>query len=399
MYDDLEDGYDEEEYARRREERRQRREQRRAEETRVRQQRKKRLRRLAFPAAGLCVCALVLGLVFCAEKSLREKDQLQREEVLAGITLGEADSDGADVVQGELAADEADVTEAGAAAYVSSENQEVLQADATAETIDFWDSIVSGNGVLIDVGKDSILAQRGAKERINPASMTKIMTVLVAAEHVTDLDDTFTMTIDITDYSYVNDCSNVGYEVGEVMSIRDLFYGTVLPSGGDAAVALATYVAGSQDAFVEMMNEKAAELGLSDTTHFTNCVGIYNEDHYSTAYDMAVILKAAVDNPWCKEVLSTHVYTTEPSEEHPDGIVLSNWFLRRIEDKDTNGEVVCAKTGYVTQSGNCAASYATDDNGEEYICVTAGATSVWRCIYDQAELYQHFLPEGDAAEE
>jgi D-alanyl-D-alanine carboxypeptidase (penicillin-binding protein 5/6) len=282
---------------------------------------------------------------------------------------------------------------------MTSGTTDILEASATADTVEFWDSIVSGHGVLIDVEQGSILAQRGAKERINPASMTKIMTVLVAAEHVTDLDDTFTMTIDITDYSYVNDCSNVGYEIGEVMSVRDLFYGTVLPSGGDAAVALATYVAGSQDAFVDMMNEKAAELGLSDSTHFTNCVGIYNEEHYSTPYDMAVMLKAAVDNPWCREVLSTHVYTTEPSEEHPDGIVLSNWFLRRIEDKDTHGEVVCAKTGYVTQSGNCAASYATDENGKSYICVTAGASSVWRCIYDQTELYAHFLPESVAKEE
>jgi D-alanyl-D-alanine carboxypeptidase (penicillin-binding protein 5/6) len=108
---------------------------------------------------------------------------------------------------------------------------------------------------------------------------------------------------------------------------------------------------------------------------------------------MAVILKAAVDNPWCREVLSTHTYTTSPSVEHPDGIILSNWFLRRIEDKDTHSLVECAKTGYVTQSGNCAASFAVDGNGETYLCVTVGASSVWRCIYDQTDLYSHFLPE------
>lgn len=96
-----------------------------------------------------------------------------------------------------------------------------------------------------------------------PASMTKILTVLVAAEHVTDLDDTFTITKEITDFSYSHDCSAVGFLDEETVTVRDLLYGTILPSGGDAAAGLACYVAGSMDAFVDMMNEKLAELGLS----------------------------------------------------------------------------------------------------------------------------------------
>ena len=140
----------------------------------------------------------------------------------------------------------------------------------------FAESVVSENGILIDVETGDILAQKGAFERISPASMTKILTVLVAAEHITpeQLDDTFTMTIDITDYSYRNGCSNAGFEVDEVLTVRDLFYGTILPSGADAAVGLATYVAGSQEAFVELMNEKLEEMGLAGTTNFTNCVEI-----------------------------------------------------------------------------------------------------------------------------
>ena len=106
---------------------------------------------------------------------------------------------------------------------------------------------------------------------------------------------------------------------------------------------------------------------------------------------MAIILKAAYDNPFCREVLSAHTYTTTPTTEHPEGVILSNWFLRRIEDKDTHGEVLCAKTGYVVQSGSCAASLAEDVNGKKYICVTANSSSSWRCIYDHVDLYAKYL--------
>lgn len=276
-----------------------------------------------------------------------------------------------------------------------------FEAHETETTKDLPGSVISGHGVLIDTGTGEILAQKGARERISPASMTKILTVLVAAEHVPQekLEDKVTITKDITDYSFSNGCSNTGYEDGEQVTVRDLFYGTILPSGADSAVALAVYVAGSHENFVELMNEKLEELGLSKTTHFTNCVGLYDEKHYSTVYDMAVILKAAADNAWCREVLSTHTYTTSKTKQHPEGLTVSNWFLRRIEDKDTHGEVLCAKTGYVAQSGSCAASLASDENGEEYLCVTAGSTSSWRCIYDQVDIYEKFLPQENLSDE
>ena len=108
---------------------------------------------------------------------------------------------------------------------------------------------------------------------------------------------------------------------------------------------------------------------------------------------MAVILKAATDNEWCRQVLSEHIYTTEKTKQHSDGLRISNLFLRRIEDKDTHGTVLCAKTGFVSQSGSCAASMATDKNGTEYLVVTAGSTSSWRCIYDHVDIYTQYLPE------
>ena len=260
----------------------------------------------------------------------------------------------------------------------------------------YSENVISEHAILIDASTDTIVAKKGAYDIISPASMTKVLTVLVAAEHITEgeLDDPFTMTLEITDYAYVNDCSAVGFLDEEVITVRDLFYGTVLPSGGDAAVGLATYVAGSHEAFVELMNIKLEELGLSDTAHFTNCVGLYDKEHYCSVYDMAVIMRAAMENEMCREFLSAKKYTTTATEQHPEGITISNWFLRRIEDKDTGGEVIGAKTGYVVQSKNCAVSYAIcGANQTPYICVTAGASSSWRCIYDQVEIYTKYVPE------
>lgn len=285
---------------------------------------------------------------------------------------------------------------ADAALSIGAVPPKTYSAEVSSDVLQLFDSLKSGdtlyseNVVLVDLSENSIVAQKGAFDRINPASMTKVLTVLVAAEHITDLDDTFTMTLEITDYGYVHGCSSAGFDKNETVTVRDLFYGTVLPSGADAAVGLAVYVAGSQEAFVDMMNQKLEELGLSDTAHMTNCVGVYDENHYCTVYDMAMIMEAAIDNEFCREVLSAHTYTTSKTEQHPKGIEISNWFLRRIEDRDSGGEVICGKTGFVVQSKNCAVSYDVDESGRGFICTTAGAGSAWQCILDHARLYKQF---------
>ena len=258
------------------------------------------------------------------------------------------------------------------------------------------EAVISDAAVLIDADTGEVVAERDGSRVICPASMTKILTVLVAAEHISpsQLEDTVEITRAMTDYAFNGDCSIVGFEVGERPTVRDLFYGTILPSGADAALALAEYTAGSHEEFVALMNDKLSELGLSSTAHFTNCVGLYDDDHHCSLTDMAMILKAAVENDLCREVLSEHTYTTTSTPEHPDGISISNWFLRRIEDKDTHGEVICAKTGFVAESGCCAASYSEANDGHRFFLVTSGAWSSWRCIYDQVEIYSHFTGKG-----
>ncbi|MBQ7066540.1 MAG: D-alanyl-D-alanine carboxypeptidase [Lachnospiraceae bacterium] len=263
----------------------------------------------------------------------------------------------------------------------------VTVADTTAI---FNEEVASTNAILINASTGEIVANRDAMTRINPASMTKILTVLVAAEQIQNLDEEVTITFEMTDYAYVNDCSVAGFEVDEKVPVRDLFYGTILPSGGEAAMALAIHVAGSQEAFMELMNKKLEELGLADTANFTNCVGLYDSNHYCTTYDMAIIMKAALENQICREALTARTYQTTATTEHPEGLLLSNWFIRRIEDKDCGGEVLGAKTGYVNEAGSCAASYGLAPSGTPYICVTVNANSSWRCIYDHVEVYSSY---------
>jgi len=380
--------------------RRERRAQRMAEMRRSKQK-QRRLRMLfrksvPFLMGAAVIVIFIFGVRNLFHKSAEASDFQSQNDTLVETESTNMESRAAGIGTGSVS--ENDPEQAGEEPEIEEEEEEPAQpayfAEATDATAALGEDVISSHAILIDKGLNQIVAQRDAKTIINPASMTKILTVLVAAEHVENLDDTFTITIDITDYSYTNDCSIVGFAENEVVTVGDLFYGTILPSGADAALGLATYVAGSQEAFVELMNEKLVELGLSDTAHFTNCVGIYDENHYCTAYDMAMILSAAVDNELCREVLSAHTYTTSPTEQHPEGITISNWFLRRIEDKDSGGEVLCGKTGYVLQSGNCSASCALDVDGNEYICVTVNANSAWRCIYDHVAIYKQFLPQG-----
>lgn len=263
---------------------------------------------------------------------------------------------------------------------------------ADDRTVTIGSELSSKHAIVIDLTGETILAQKDADTIISPASMTKILTLLVAVEHAENLDDTVVIDLSITDYCYVNECSVAGFNRDEAVTVRDLLYGLILPSGAEAALALANYTAGSHEAFVELMNEKVVELGLSETAHFTNCVGLYHKENVCTVYDIAMILRAAMENELCREVLTTKIYEIPANEEHPEGMILSNWFLRRIEDYVPDGmEVIGAKTGYVSQAGNCAASIARTEEGAYFICVTANTGSSKQCVQDHVQLYTTYM--------
>ena len=227
--------------------------------------------------------------------------------------------------------------------------------------------------------------------------MTKVMTLLVAAENLPDLDATFTMTQAIIDPIYLAGASMAGFVDGETVSMRDLLYGAVVPSGAEATGALAQAVAGSEEAFVTMMNEKAAALGLT-STHFMNTSGLHDEDHYSTVREIALILQAALQNEVCAEVLSAENYRASRTEQHPDGLAMTNKFLYRVHHEYAlNGaEITAAKTGYTAEAMNCCASAGTTPDGRSVICVTANAWTGEFCIEDHIALYTKYCGSAEA---
>ncbi len=366
----------------------------RRERMRKEKERQLLIRRLVLLV--LPVVCILLAVILITGRKTAEKQLAQEQKDSAGIepvtstevsTEGISHSEEDTLEQDDLSETEEEKAEEG---FVGEQTVFAASFGDNVKQISEED-VESTYAIVVDIDNAQVLAAREAKTRISPASMTKILTVLVAAEHIHNLDDKVPITIDITDYAFANDCSTVGFSKDEEVTVRDLMYGTILPSGADAAVALAKYVAGSHEAFVDLMNEKLQSMGLSATTHFTNCVGLYDENHYSTVYDMAMILQAAVENDLCRDVLNAHTFTTSGTDEHPNGITISNWFLRRIEDKPVPGEVLCAKTGFVVQSRNCAASYGKSNSGKRIICVTADAHSSWRAIYDHVALYNAFM--------
>lgn len=247
------------------------------------------------------------------------------------------------------------------------------------------------NAIIIDLKTNSIVAQRKPHERAFPASTTKIMTLLTAVDHIVDFSHTFTMSYEITDPLYVEEASVAGFLNGEVVNITDLLYGMILPSGADAAMGLAIHLAGSEENFVKLMNQKVEELGLKNT-HFDNVTGLHSENNYSTAYDMAIILEAALKNDLCKKILSTYQHTTQKTPQNPKGILLSSTlFTHMYGTEPETATILGGKTGFVNESGYCIASYGSNnDNGNEYIVVTFGNSSRWPAFYGQIDLYKEF---------
>ena len=271
----------------------------------------------------------------------------------------------------------------------------LAQASENTRTLDL--ELYSSSAVLVDVQSGTVLAEKGMDEKIYPASMTKVMTLLVAAENLPDLDATFTMTQAIIDPLYLAGASMAGYVNGETVTMRDLLYGAVVPSGAEATEALAQAVAGSEEAFVAMMNEKAAALGLANT-HFMNTSGLHDENHYSTVREIALILQAALENETCTEILSAENYRASETEQHPDGLAMTNKFLYRVHHEYAlNGaEITAAKTGYTAEAMNCCASAGTTPDGRSVICVTANAWTGEFCIEDHIALYTKYCGSAEA---
>ena len=367
---------------------------------RLRDRRRAKRRRVLRVALTLLVCAALLGgAVYYAHR------QIVKPYLDTPVTSGETDTPS----EPEAAVPEEPVQEPEPEPLPEPEPEPesepepepeqpaltLAQASENTRTLDL--ELYSSSAVLVDVQSGTVLAEKGMDEKIYPASMTKVMTLLVAAENLPDLDATFTMTQAIIDPLYLAGASMAGYVNGETVTMRDLLYGAVVPSGAEATEALAQAVAGSEEAFVAMMNEKAAALGLANT-HFMNTSGLHDENHYSTVREIALILQAALENETCTEILSAENYRASETEQHPDGLAMTNKFLYRVHHEYAlNGaEITAAKTGYTAEAMNCCASTGTTPDGRSVICVTANAWTGEFCIEDHIALYTKYCGSAEA---
>ena len=232
----------------------------------------------------------------------------------------------------------------------------------------------STNVVLMDVKSGKVIGDLNGEERIYPASMTKIMTAIIALEAFSDLDHEITLSEDIFYALDGQDATQAGFRPGESVRVCDLVYGVMLPSGAECCLALADEVSGSEEAFVEKMNKKAKSIGMKDT-HFMDCTGLHDPEHYSTVYDIALLLKYALHNDTFRDVVESHFHSTPATNVHSDGITYYSTMFKNMSDTSVvGGEILGGKTGYTSEAGHCLASFAQIYD-REYILVTAGAAA------------------------
>lgn len=230
----------------------------------------------------------------------------------------------------------------------------------------------SRHAVLIDQTSGEIVAEFKSEEKIYPASLTKIMTAIVAIENTKDLNGTMIMPSDIFPGLHLQNASMAGFEPGEEVRYIDLLYGVMLPSGADACMAFAEDIGGSEKEFVKLMNKKAKKLGM-ENTHFTNVTGLHDWEHYSTVNDMAVLLEYALENETFRGIFTSSKYVVPSTVQHPNGMTFHSTMFQEMDGAEvTGGEILGGKTGYTKEAGLCLASYA-EINGNGYILVTAEA--------------------------
>jgi len=250
--------------------------------------------------------------------------------------------------------------------------------------------INSQYAVIYDCNKKTVLAGLNQNEKMYPASMTKILTLIVAVENIKDLSKTYALTQAQIDVLYKRGASRVGLERNKPVTAEDCLYGLILPSGADAAVALACMAAGSEEKFADMMNEKCRQLGLKNS-HFTNATGLHDANQYTTVYEMCKIMECAMSNPTCAKVLNTASYTMKATtKDSPNGISVSNNALNKLK-KSTSQDITVmgAKTGFTNEAMYCMSSCAVK-SGIKYIIVTAKADKSSDYINDACKLYTDY---------
>lgn len=213
--------------------------------------------------------------------------------------------------------------------------------------------------IVIEESTNRVLYESNKDVRLPMASTTKIITAIVTIEHA-DLEEIVT----IPKEAQGVEGSSIYLKAGDTYTVRDLLYGLMLRSGNDSAIALAIHVSGDVQSFVDLMNEKALSLGAYNT-HFTNPHGLHNDDHYTTAHDLAILTSYAYKNPNFREIVAAKKYKLKDSYIYNKNKLLSSY-------DGADG----VKTGYTTKSGRCLVSSSTR-NGMRVICVTLNCYDMW----------------------
>lgn len=230
----------------------------------------------------------------------------------------------------------------------------------------------SSNAILIRLKDHTILMQKNSEEIIYPASLTKMMTAIVAIENLPDLKEEIKLTNFTFQKLYKADASMAGFIPDEKVRAIDLLYGVMLPSGAESCIGLADHIAGSEQKFVMLMNKKAVVLGMSNT-HFTNSTGLQDNNHYATVKDLSILLSYALQNTMFRDIFTASRYSIAPTNKHPNGLTFQSTMFKSIENPMIDGgKILGGKTGYTGEAGLCLASLA-QKNGKEYILVTTGA--------------------------
>ncbi len=255
------------------------------------------------------------------------------------------------------------------------------------------EGVYSNCAIIVDLDKNYVVAERLSDDKIYPASLTKVMTLLVASEYLqmADMDQYITMSADVINYMQSQNASGFGFQIGEKVRVIDLMYAIALESDGAASMQLAIYIAGSQEAFVQMMNEKAQSLGLVQT-HFENASGLHHPDHVSTCRELASIMAAAMANDQVKKMLSAKEHKTATSLYSVT--FKSTYYYEALEGlpvtQPYKGPIVAAKTGYTPEAGYCLATYMESRSGGRYVVITAKANSRILYVDDYLHLYDMY---------
>lgn len=234
--------------------------------------------------------------------------------------------------------------------------------------------LYSDKVLVYDLTDDSLLLEKKSEESANIASLTKIMTTITAIEKNPDISESMTITSDVFE-GLPWDASVAGLKVGDNLTIEDLLYASILPSGADATQALAISSSGSVSSFVSDMNELAKRIGATNSS-FKNVTGLDEEGHKSTASDILKILKYALNNPLFKRIYSTKEYTLT------NGLVVRSTVIGYSRNLNLNTDrIIGSKTGYTSKAGLCI-SALTNINGHEVIIIALGAPPVIREAYN-----------------